>query len=180
MDELLLLRDQSPSRHCPRLASRVLVPGPLSEQTAETTRSQESDAAVLRHRQGQENAPFFAPLPSSFPCVCCFHLGLRSTRCSFEISSLERFQFLFDLCSRHLRIAKRRLHRRRASEGDMPQIVGGLFQCPSSRKRAGSEIITQVMEVDSRNQSLLIWRCLQFERTEPMMQTSLSQPFAAL
>jgi hypothetical protein len=56
--------------------------------------------------------------------------------------SLERLQFLFDLCSRDLSIAKSRLDRRRAAERHISQIVGNLFQCPSSRDRPRGEIIS--------------------------------------
>src|SRR5204863_2794510 len=55
MDELLLLCDQSPSRHSQSPASYFLVSRLLPQQTTEATRSQESDAAILSKCQGQEN-----------------------------------------------------------------------------------------------------------------------------
>ena len=61
MDELLLLRDQSPSRHSQSPASYVLVSRSLPQQATEATRSQESDAAILSECQGQENPGLHLP-----------------------------------------------------------------------------------------------------------------------
>src|SRR5437899_2432200 len=96
MDELLLLCDHSSPGLCQGSSSCILVPGSLLKQAAETTRSQESEAALLRDRQREENAGvhlaadratgFARPLhwtQSNFPTE------MRSDRCRYPQTSLD-------------------------------------------------------------------------------------------
>ncbi len=92
----------------------------------------------------------------------------------------ERVQLFLDLCSGHLCIAQRGLESRSPSQRHMPQIVGNLFQRPSSRKCAMSKVISQIMKADIGNHGVFFWSRLLFEGTKPVMKTSVCESGASL
>src|SRR5947207_9274937 len=96
MDELLLLCEQSPPGLCQGSSSCILVPGALLQQAAQTTRSQESDAALLRDRQREENAGVHLAVDRATGFARPLHwtqinfpTEMRSDRCGYRQTSLD-------------------------------------------------------------------------------------------
>lgn len=62
----------------------------------------------------------------------------------------------------------------------MSQIVGHLFQCPSSLPRSVREIVTQIMKGEISDEFPFLFVCLPFEGAEPMVNAIFCETWTAL
>src|SRR5260221_9146919 len=83
------------------------------------------------------------------------------------ILAFDLFEFLLDLLTAHLSIPRRGLDRRCTLLGDMTQVVGNLFNAPSSLSRPMGEIVPEVMECDIMDEIPLLFGGLFLESLKP-------------
>jgi hypothetical protein len=85
----------------------------------------------------------------------------------------EQLELLFDMLAAHLRVADGRLNGWHPPFGNMPQVIGHLFQAPACCPRSVRKIVTQIMKVDVGDELCLGEMRSGFEVLPPLMDAIL-------
>src|SRR5216683_4063110 len=93
-----------------------------------------------------------------------------------EMLPPQQLQLLFHMLAAHLGVPDRRLNDRHPTFGDMPQVIGHLFQAPVTLSRLVRKIVAQVAEIDVVDERGFCKARPRLELLPPLMDTVLRPP----